>query len=341
MPPTRADFVRSLETLLDEAARQGRQFVDVSAGELHQGVGGHPGNQHRMPICCRVMRDRMHVDDQILSTPPSGQGASLSIRYYLGRKRQDDVHPPGVKGTVDSSKARPHLSESSEASDAPVEHAETVGLRAVVLIPCSSSKQKGGATTWRAEVSAPNRLGAAGTELLKARARLAGLVGESAGLDLGSGPTCPPLLPALDRYRGLFDRGADFKTWPVTALERFRRQTLIVSGLYGLAAPDEAIRYYECAMDRTLPGHGAVSDWWRKAGLGGWLSAHLADVGATDLHLFLSASYLDALGYADFGHIRVHRTPYAASTDEIRQQGQFLRRLYLEGVCEHCRRGLR
>ena len=160
-------------------------------------------------------------------------------------------------------------------------------------------------------------------------------------MDLGSDDGCPALLPALDRYQGLFYRGADFTTWPAAALERFRGQALIVSGLYGLVAPNESIRYYECAMDRSLPGYGAVKHWWRGAGLGDWVRAYLAHVKATDLYLFLSTSYLEALGRIEFGGVRVHLTPYDASTDAIRQQGEFLRRLYFQGMCEHCRRGQR
>lgn len=42
---------------------------------------------HRMPVCCRVMRAAVAPDagDVILGEPPSGQGASLTVRYVLPR----------------------------------------------------------------------------------------------------------------------------------------------------------------------------------------------------------------------------------------------------------------
>ena len=59
-----------------------------------------------------VMHDRMRTDDQILSTLRSGQGASLTIRYYLGRKRHAAMRPPTVTEPVRSAEERPDPSES-------------------------------------------------------------------------------------------------------------------------------------------------------------------------------------------------------------------------------------
>jgi 5-methylcytosine-specific restriction protein A len=60
----------------------------MSAGDLHRRVGDYPGNDHRMPVCCGVMRDAMDEDvgDAIVSSPPSGDGASLLVRYVLPRR---------------------------------------------------------------------------------------------------------------------------------------------------------------------------------------------------------------------------------------------------------------
>jgi 5-methylcytosine-specific restriction protein A len=40
-----------------------------------------------MPVCCDVMRAAIASDvgDRVLQEPPSGQGASLTIRYVLPR----------------------------------------------------------------------------------------------------------------------------------------------------------------------------------------------------------------------------------------------------------------
>ncbi len=85
MAASRQDFELELGRLLDAAMANGKQSVDISAGELHRHVGGYPDQRgdHRMPDCCLVMRGRMGTSDEIIKTPPSGQGASLTIRYKL------------------------------------------------------------------------------------------------------------------------------------------------------------------------------------------------------------------------------------------------------------------
>ncbi|RLI39941.1 HNH endonuclease [Candidatus Bathyarchaeota archaeon] len=84
--PTRADFQRVLNSIFNQAESKGLKFVDVTAGDLHRKVGGYPGPNHRMPLCCSVMKQNMQEGDIILYQPPSGQGASLRIRYKLPRK---------------------------------------------------------------------------------------------------------------------------------------------------------------------------------------------------------------------------------------------------------------
>jgi len=80
------DFQRALEKRFDQAHRRGESYVDIKASDLHREVGGYPGPNHRMPLCCRVMRKNMQDGDVVLQEPPCGQGASLTIRYYLPRK---------------------------------------------------------------------------------------------------------------------------------------------------------------------------------------------------------------------------------------------------------------
>ena len=49
-------------------------------------VGGYPGTNHRMPMCCNVMYAEMvEGADEVLSGSPSGQGASVAIEYLLPR----------------------------------------------------------------------------------------------------------------------------------------------------------------------------------------------------------------------------------------------------------------
>lgn len=81
-------FRRALEDLFRRAA--GQQFVDISAGQVHRLVGGYPGPDHRMPVCCKVLRRAMAPGDVVVAQPPSGMGASLTIRYRLPRPEREN-----------------------------------------------------------------------------------------------------------------------------------------------------------------------------------------------------------------------------------------------------------
>lgn len=83
-PPTCGDFQRHLDAILDKAKRDGLSSITVQAGDLHRMAGGYPNKgNHRIPLCCSVMRDRMRKDDRILTSPPNGDGASLLVLYLL------------------------------------------------------------------------------------------------------------------------------------------------------------------------------------------------------------------------------------------------------------------
>jgi 5-methylcytosine-specific restriction protein A len=87
-PPNTDSFRRVLNEMLEQAAREGRAYVEISAGELHRVTGGYPritAAGHRMSTCCDVMYRAMSVSDEIISAPPKGKGASLKIRYYLSK----------------------------------------------------------------------------------------------------------------------------------------------------------------------------------------------------------------------------------------------------------------
>lgn len=81
------DFKRELHVMLLEMTNAGNRVAEINAGELHKRVGDYPGTNHRMPVCCEVMRAILATDygDEILEEPPSGQGATLTIRYVLPR----------------------------------------------------------------------------------------------------------------------------------------------------------------------------------------------------------------------------------------------------------------
>jgi 5-methylcytosine-specific restriction protein A len=84
--PTREEFHNALMQVFCDATKGEQAKVDVNAGELHKITGGYPGPDHRMPVCCSVMRAEYSADsDFVLESPPKGDGASLTIRYALPR----------------------------------------------------------------------------------------------------------------------------------------------------------------------------------------------------------------------------------------------------------------
>jgi hypothetical protein len=85
--PTAEEFKMELHRMMYEAMQEGKETADINAGELHKRVGDYPDPNHRMPVCCQVMQSAIASDagDVVLSGPPSGQGASLTVRYVLPR----------------------------------------------------------------------------------------------------------------------------------------------------------------------------------------------------------------------------------------------------------------
>lgn len=84
--PTSEDFEKELNDIFQNAKREGHNFIDVVSGELHRQVGGYPnGGNHRMPVCCMVMRHNKKEGDELLYEPPKGKGATLKIRYKIPR----------------------------------------------------------------------------------------------------------------------------------------------------------------------------------------------------------------------------------------------------------------
>ena len=81
--PTAQDFRDKLNSIFSTASTS---FVNIVAGDLHRAVGGYPNKNHRMPLCCREMRETMKAGDVIMYEPPSGEGSTFHIRYKLPRK---------------------------------------------------------------------------------------------------------------------------------------------------------------------------------------------------------------------------------------------------------------
>ena len=79
-------FRATLTKALAAAEKEGFSAVDVRAENLHKKLGGYTGTDHRMPICCEVMRQAMKPKDKVVDSPPGGQGANLTVRYRLPRQ---------------------------------------------------------------------------------------------------------------------------------------------------------------------------------------------------------------------------------------------------------------
>lgn len=87
-------FRRALKEAFQAAKNAGADYLVVKAGDLHRHVGGYPGHNHRMPVCCEVMRSFLCCyKGEILNEPPKGNGASLEIEYDL-RARKERFQKP-------------------------------------------------------------------------------------------------------------------------------------------------------------------------------------------------------------------------------------------------------
>lgn len=87
MPIKTSQLRDELMAQILRAEKRGAEHIEINSGELHRAVGEYPGEKHNMPGCCRVMYDEQDVADKVLSRPPGGAGASLTIRYKLPRPK--------------------------------------------------------------------------------------------------------------------------------------------------------------------------------------------------------------------------------------------------------------
>lgn len=79
------DFREELRARFRRAAERGADEIVINSGELHRALGAYPGQRHQMPSCCDAMHEAMRPTDEEISAPPSGRGASLTIRYRIPR----------------------------------------------------------------------------------------------------------------------------------------------------------------------------------------------------------------------------------------------------------------
>jgi 5-methylcytosine-specific restriction protein A len=83
MSPTAWDFQNQLMAILNGARQSGQSYIDVELSKLHQQVGGYANSNHKMPVCCEVMKRMMRFGDSVLRETASGQDKTLTIRYTV------------------------------------------------------------------------------------------------------------------------------------------------------------------------------------------------------------------------------------------------------------------
>jgi cytoplasmic iron level regulating protein YaaA (DUF328/UPF0246 family) len=132
--------------------------------------------------------------------------------------------------------------------------------RTLILVPPSEGKAPGGdGPPWCPGTMAVGELDDARLRVLRAL-----------------GPRHPartePTCRAIERYTGVLYRELDAGSLPGPARRRLERDLLVVSGLWGLVAPDDPIPHYKLKMSASVPSLGKLSTWWRPeltAALGG------------------------------------------------------------------------
>lgn len=126
-----------------------------------------------------------------------------------------------------------------------------MGGSTLILIPPSEAKAQGGTmASWRAGTMAIAELDRRRQEVLRA-------IGPRQGQKLG------PTMAAIERYVGVLYKELDAASLESQALERLNRDTLIVSGLWGLVAPTDPIPAYRMKMSASVAPLGKLSTWWR------------------------------------------------------------------------------
>jgi hypothetical protein len=95
--PSIDEFRSALRSQFRDAESRGATFIEINSGQLHRKLGGYPSTRHQMPSCCEVMYGEQVAGDEVLSRPPKGKGASLTIRYRLPRQQTSVPKPPRIE----------------------------------------------------------------------------------------------------------------------------------------------------------------------------------------------------------------------------------------------------
>ena len=123
--------------------------------------------------------------------------------------------------------------------------------RTLVLLPPSEGKAPGGdGPPWAAGTMRVEALDPARRKVL-------------AALGKRHPAATEPTLPAIERYTGVLYKELDAASLGAVARRRLARDVLVVSGLWGLVAPDDPIPHYKLKMSANVAPLGKLSTWWR------------------------------------------------------------------------------
>ena len=70
-------------------------------------------------------------------------------------------------------------------------------------------------------------------------------------------------MPAIERYTGVLFEALEHHSMSAVARKRASSSLLVVSGLWGLVAPDDPIPEYRLKMGTALPKLGKLATWWK------------------------------------------------------------------------------
>jgi hypothetical protein len=88
--PTAEDFRVTLRARMQGAEHASKTTVEINSGQLHREVGGYPGQNHRMPMCCAVM-----IRNERRGCDPTGASEEA------GRFAHDPLQAsPSLMGTI-------------------------------------------------------------------------------------------------------------------------------------------------------------------------------------------------------------------------------------------------
>ena len=72
------DFRAEIRSQIRRAEASGAAHIEINSGEVHRKLGGYPGTNHRMPVCCDAMYEERRNSDPVIAAPAKRKGASLN-----------------------------------------------------------------------------------------------------------------------------------------------------------------------------------------------------------------------------------------------------------------------